>query len=575
MVERNWKYKDWETSFYPEGNLLKTITHGKAVRGHEFGIVKSRESCSDEYIWLSISSYKKDINDIKNKEFLLNIKIDNKDFKLKAKVTFVNKFSSTITIVTFTNIKPSKKFIDLLKKGNSIEVSLLEPKELVKKFDIPFESFSLNGFVANYTKINESCKDLTSLNIPAPKIKKELKTYKVNNLITNHSLCNNDISSINHYINKETYRATEFTLLNNYIYFTHGNDGQDKYEDINVINICNPENPKLVTKITNSASQTFGFYTDNNYIYLDSSTIENNSIKIIDPNNFSLLSQIDLDGAINPYIIKDSYLYVVVEKKLYIYNLRDKKNPIKEKEFEIPFKKYSADSIDVNGDFIYITGNNQLFIYNKNSLDLISNTIYKNRTANIIVDGDKAILSQWNNGGSTRFISLIDLKNKKNPKLLKVSAIENADLKRISPEFVVYNQFSPRIIKYISLNDLYEKINNKSISYRNSLDLHKSISKQLKNECIELIKGSNLQPVLINSVQNTFWKAKNPDTTIDPIDDQSLLETFTKLDILYCEKALQSYNISKELNKTILKDLNIDVNFLEIFIEVLENSKRN
>lgn len=112
-----------------------------------------------------------------------------------------------------------------------------------------------------------------------------------------------------------------------------------------------------------------------------------------------------------------------------------------------------------------------------------------------------------------------------------------------------------------------------SINYKNSLNLYKSISTQLKNECIELVGGSNNQPILMKSIQNTFWKAKNPDTIISPIDNQSLLETSLKLDILYCKKALEEYKISKEMNDTILKDLNVDVYFFEDFIKVLEESR--
>ncbi|RXJ98658.1 hypothetical protein CRV02_12975 [Arcobacter sp. CECT 8989] len=112
-----------------------------------------------------------------------------------------------------------------------------------------------------------------------------------------------------------------------------------------------------------------------------------------------------------------------------------------------------------------------------------------------------------------------------------------------------------------------------SVNYKNSLDLYKSISTQLNAECTELIKGSNNQPILMKSIQNTFWKAKSPDTIISPINNQSFLETFHKLDILYCKKALEKYKISKNINDNILKNLTTNVYFFEEYIEVLEESE--
>ena len=163
------KDKDWEVKFYPKMKVLKTITHGQVVWGNEFGFVKNQTNCSTEYIWFSISSYEKDIDDVKDKELLLNFNIDNKEYKLKAKVSFINELTPIMKIVTFTRIEPKEKFIELLKKNKSIKIELLGPAELVKKFDIPYESFSLDGFIENYTKFNESCKDLSQLNMPVKK----------------------------------------------------------------------------------------------------------------------------------------------------------------------------------------------------------------------------------------------------------------------------------------------------------------------------------------------------------------------------------------------------------------------
>ena len=114
-----------------------------------------------------------------------------------------------------------------------------------------------------------------------------------------------------------------------------------------------------------------------------------------------------------------------------------------------------------------------------------------------------------------------------------------------------------------------------NINYENSMTIYKSISTQLKNECKSLVRGNNINPIIMKSIQKAFWKAKDPESIVRPINQQSLLSTFHKLDILYCKKALEKYKISKEINDTVLKDLKMEVYFFEDFIEVMEDSSKN
>ena len=73
----------------------------------------------------------------------------------------MTKISSTLNIVSFSNFLFNDYAISMLKKGNKIKVDIIETNILYDKFDIKSEEFSLDGFVANYTKLVEQCDNTT------------------------------------------------------------------------------------------------------------------------------------------------------------------------------------------------------------------------------------------------------------------------------------------------------------------------------------------------------------------------------------------------------------------------------
>lgn len=154
--KNTWKYKDWEIRDDTK-KWIRALTNGNIVKGHQFGIIKSKENCESDLLSLTISTYEKDAKVLEGKQLKFEFKFDEESVFLNLNVTTINKVNSLISIAMFTNFKINKNFLDLMKKSTSLNVNIIEPKSLKDKFDITSESFSLKGFVANYTKLQEIC----------------------------------------------------------------------------------------------------------------------------------------------------------------------------------------------------------------------------------------------------------------------------------------------------------------------------------------------------------------------------------------------------------------------------------
>ena len=468
-VNKTWKYKAWSIDANRKSDFLRASTNGEVVHGHTFGIMKAKNNCNDNILYLSLSSNKKDLNILKGKKIPIEIKVDEKIYKFNLAINTIKKVpirrmqdigksdAPTISLLLFETLSLDESFISDLKKGDVLNLKILDGKDFSKKFDITKEKFSLKGFVTNYTKLTESCKDINQLLIPPPKIEPENKIinqYEVDNLITDHSKCNNE--KIEQFL--KTSPTKTFTFHNNYLYWGLGHDGQDQYEDIHVTNICNPLDPLVVTSISGTASQVHSMYADDKYLYVDSSAYDaeldqsDNSFKIIDTKEFKLVSKIEKKSAINYFAINGDKLYLSEGKTVKIYNISNKKNPILENKFTAHYKKYDIEDIVVDYKYIYLTGNSHLKIYDKKTFKLLSNTEFEHRTTNIIMKNNKAIISGWNQQGE-KFFSNVHLNDRKKIDVLKKIKTKQEFMRKINQDTVVYGH--PPDVKILDIDTIF------------------------------------------------------------------------------------------------------------------------
>ena len=149
------EYKDWKYESFD--NFSRITTNGKVgAPGHEFGIIRGKEQCNNNFIWMTFSTMS-DISSYIGENIKFKITIDDTIFYQELPIFNVTRTISSLNIAGFSNFSLNDYSISLLKKGKKLKVEILETNKLYDKFDIKFEEFSLEGFVANYMKLDEKC----------------------------------------------------------------------------------------------------------------------------------------------------------------------------------------------------------------------------------------------------------------------------------------------------------------------------------------------------------------------------------------------------------------------------------
>lgn len=149
------EYKDWKYESFDD--FFKVTTNGKVgASSHEFGIIRRKEQCNNNLLWLTFSTIN-DISSFRGENIKFKITIDNNTFYQELPILSVNKVTSSLNIVAFSNFVLNDYTLSLLKKGKKIEIEIDKTNRLYDKFDIKSEEFSLEGFVANYMKLDEKC----------------------------------------------------------------------------------------------------------------------------------------------------------------------------------------------------------------------------------------------------------------------------------------------------------------------------------------------------------------------------------------------------------------------------------
>jgi len=156
--ESLWEYKNWSVS--SQDKVVRFITNGDVVHGHQFGFIKKAGNCNQDLLWISWSTYEKGIEGFKGGDAAIRFRVGDAQFQLDIPLITVHHFTPTFTVLAFTNLVVGDELISILEKGRKIEVTIISPAGLSGKLDIPTDDFSLNGFIATRLKAREFCEGL-------------------------------------------------------------------------------------------------------------------------------------------------------------------------------------------------------------------------------------------------------------------------------------------------------------------------------------------------------------------------------------------------------------------------------
>ena len=462
-----WKYKEWRV-FKSDDGLIKYTTKGEVAQGNEFGFIKKTGNCSNDELWLTIYTTKKDIEKLKSKSATLEVVADKVKFTIEVNILSVFSLTSTSSVVLFSSFIANNNFIELLKKSSEVTFTVVAPTNIVKAFDIPYETFSLNGFTANYVKATEACKDPSVLNI-APNVQpKETVIYPVNNVIANHNVCDNIYSKRNvKYLTKEYSKLDlDYIVGNNYKFYQDGRDGRKRKPNIKVMNICDLNDEKLVTEIAGTEEQIFSFeYRDGLLFTMTGqrdTDVDKANFRIIDVKdmkNIHILSRLELTSLVPQFTVNGQQVYILFDKEILIYDINDLSVPTFITKIPVVFEKYSAADIAVDNNYIYVAGYKSLQIIDKKTYATVAITNFDFRPSELKVKDGIVYLEGFNK--STRLLYVIDTSKPRHPvhlytkhfsRSLKLDIYENyliVDWEYDIAPAIIFDISNPKMLKQI------------------------------------------------------------------------------------------------------------------------------
>ena len=140
-------------------------TNGNIVHGHSFGWIKRVGQCNYDNLYLTYSSVHKDkdiLEQLKNNKVPLKLvfpESDSSPIKMHPPIISVNDFGS-MKIITLSNIQQNNELNAYMEELHSVEIAITSP--YAKLFDIPKDSWSLDGYIAAKLKAKELCESETA-----------------------------------------------------------------------------------------------------------------------------------------------------------------------------------------------------------------------------------------------------------------------------------------------------------------------------------------------------------------------------------------------------------------------------
>ena len=154
-------YGDWSVS--KVGNMVLYSSHGSAVWGHKLGWIKKQGHCNDDLLYLTFSTHleSKELFDVL-KEQRMDLTLSFPEVEGVSNVVNPEIIGSndvgSLKVVTLSNINKDKVLDLYMQKLAKIDVAINAPFSHL--FDIPNETWSLNGYVASQLKAKEICEGL-------------------------------------------------------------------------------------------------------------------------------------------------------------------------------------------------------------------------------------------------------------------------------------------------------------------------------------------------------------------------------------------------------------------------------
>ena len=157
------KYKNWTVDFFID-DIIRYSTNGTNVNGHVFGWMIRPGACDVDVLYLAISTYEVKaaslIKNLNGKTVPLKVSFPEitqipKTVRIKTNFISAMDYTPSLTVVSFSHFHMGRTLDLRMSELKKIKIEVAAP--FAKLFDIPWDVYDLNGYIAARKKAHEIC----------------------------------------------------------------------------------------------------------------------------------------------------------------------------------------------------------------------------------------------------------------------------------------------------------------------------------------------------------------------------------------------------------------------------------
>ena len=157
------RYKNWTVDFVTD-DLIRYSTNGLSVNGHIFGWLIRPGACDVDVLYLAISTYKTNAAALKKNlnGKIIPLKISFPEItkipetvKIKTDFLAAMDYTPALTVANFSHFHMGRGLDLRMRELKKIKIEVDTP--FSKLFDITWDEYDLNGYVAARQKAHEIC----------------------------------------------------------------------------------------------------------------------------------------------------------------------------------------------------------------------------------------------------------------------------------------------------------------------------------------------------------------------------------------------------------------------------------
>lgn len=156
------KFGEWALDRHDD--LLRDITHGTEVWGHQFGLLRKLHHCDEPIIWVEWSTTKVHAKDLKQGSTVsLELNAGGSEIPVELELMAARQLTPHTTVFVLTNFAVNDNFTALLRQSKSVRLRIIGPAAFLQMLDLDADTFSLEGYEQADAAVTRLCRKLSGI----------------------------------------------------------------------------------------------------------------------------------------------------------------------------------------------------------------------------------------------------------------------------------------------------------------------------------------------------------------------------------------------------------------------------